>query len=259
MARSQLHVFVGKLLVLSLALLVCGVISGLGVVQAAPQKKEAERVVGPTVAILYFDYSGTDTELGFLRKGLTQMLVTDLSQSESLRIVERTDLEAVLQELKLNQSRKIDKASANRVGKLLGARYLVTGGYFEFQGRLRVDAKVIDVERGTTHGVGVLHDTAEFLTLEAELAGKIQQQLLSLEATANKGRKATRKSARRSKRRAKVKARAKVNARTVAQYGKALDALDRGNKEIAMRELAAITKEAPAFRPAAEDLKVLLR
>jgi hypothetical protein len=50
-----------------------------------------------------------------------------------------------------------------------------------------------------------------------------------------------------------------LKARTVARYGKALDALDRGKKKVAMKRLAAITTDEPGFKPAAEDLRVLLR
>src|SRR5262245_53450996 len=73
----------------------------------------------PTVAILYFDYDGKDEQMGLLRKGLAQMLISDLSSIEGITIVERDRLEAILAELKLGQSGKIDKASAAKVGKLL--------------------------------------------------------------------------------------------------------------------------------------------
>ena len=242
-----------------------GIIISLGVVVALGASAQADKTaqksatavtaVGPTVAVLYFDYSGKDDDLSFLRKGLTQMLVTDLSESKKLRLVERIDLESVLKELKLNRSNKIDKTSANRIGKLLGARYLVTGGYFEFQGRLRVDAKIIDVETGVVKGVGVHHDSANFLTLEAELAQKLHGQLLTLHKIKARTKK-------RSSRRTSSKTRSKprnVDVRTVARYGKALDAIDQGKNAIAMKELKAITSDDPYFKPAAAELKVLLR
>lgn len=177
----QLRDFLVRSLAVSVALCVVVAFAAPAQAQTASKKSAtASKTVGPTVAVLYFDYSGKDDELSFLRKGLTQMLVTDLSESKKLRLVERIDLESVLKELKLNRSNKIDKFSANQIGKLLGARYLVTGGYFEFKGRLRVDAKIIDVETGVVKGVGVHHDSANFLTLEAELAQKLHGQLLTL-------------------------------------------------------------------------------
>lgn len=252
----QLRVFLARSLALALAVAVLLVAQGQVEADTKKQKgTKAAPAVGPTLAVLYFDYSGNDEDMAFLRKGLTQMLVTDLSQSQDLRVVERIDLESILKELKLNRSNKIDKATANRIGKLLGARFLITGGYFEFKGRLRVDAKVIDVETGAVSGVGVLEDSANFMDLEAQLAKKLHRELLSLHKSNTKVR---RKSAKRRTPR-KGKARPKVKARTVARYGKALDAIDQGNKKVAMKELESITNETPYFKPAVAELKVLLR
>src|SRR5262249_7790431 len=84
----------------------------------------------PAVAILYFDYAGADADMALLKKGLAQMLISDLSAVDAVQLVERDRLEAVLAELKLGRSGAIDPATAAKVGKLLGARYQVLGGYF---------------------------------------------------------------------------------------------------------------------------------
>jgi TolB-like protein len=264
MPSLQLHVFLVRSLA-SLALLGALVLGG-GQVQAEPdtptRTKASSKVAasaGPTVAVLYFDYSGKDDELAFLRKGLTQMLVTDLSESKKLRLVERIDLESVMQELKLNRTNKIDRKSANRIGKLLGARYLVTGGYFEFLGRLRVDAKIINVETGAVKGIGVHRDSADFMLLEEELSQQLHSELLALHKIKSQTtRKAARKAARKGSAEAGKNVR-KVKARTVARYGKALDAIDQGKKKVAMKELKAITAADPYFKPAAAELRDLLR
>ncbi len=207
------------------------------------------------VAVLYFDYSGTDEDMGFLRKGLAQMLVTDLSESMELVLVERTDLEAVLKELELGTTKKIDRSSANKIGKLLGAQYLVTGGYFTFKNRMRVDAKIIDVETGVTKGIGVSKNPDNFLALESELAGKLLRGLIK----ANQSRTNT-PTGKRAKAQNLHPAKAKkLPATTVARYGRALDAIDQGDKKLALQELSAITSATPDFKPAAEDLRVLLR
>lgn len=243
----QRHVF----LVLTCLLLL--VTSGLA--EAKPNKAK-KKTTKPTVAILYFDYEGGDEELGYLRKGLTQMLVTDLSDVSSIQLVERTDLEKVLQELELNRSKKIQRSQANKIGKLLGAHYLITGSYFTFKGRMRVDAKLINVERGTTSGVGALRRADEFMQLEIELADKLREKLSTLKGkTASRTpRKGKDRHARKSNKTIKS-----VGARTVARYGKALDAIDQGDKETGRKLLAKLGEEAPHFKPAADDLKWLLR
>src|SRR4051812_39755191 len=93
-----------------------------------------------TVAVLYFDYDGKDTELAVLRKGLAQMLISDLLGTPTIRVVERDRLQEVLDELKLQATNKIEPATAVKAGKLLGARYLVLGGYFDVKQSFRADA-----------------------------------------------------------------------------------------------------------------------
>ena len=100
------------------------------------------------LAIIYFDNSGDDPSIDKLKKGLADMLITDLSNISMLNIVERDKLEAILKEQKLSNSKQFDPNTAAKVGKLLGAQIILTGGYFEMMGSLRIDARFIDVESG---------------------------------------------------------------------------------------------------------------
>ncbi len=223
----------------------------------------------PTVAVLYFDYDGSDEDMGFLRKGLTQMLVTDLVGVSEIQVVERARLEEVLAELELNRSKKIDKKSATRIGKLLGARYLVMGGYFDLKGVLRIDARVIDVETGKVlFSVGSSRKVDEFMALESHLGDELGKFLAS-EHTAGaatkrskprkRARKKPSKSAAKKVRSAGAAKPDKLHARTAARYGKALDEIDRGNEDAARRELQAIVDQEPDFGVAALDLKALAK
>ncbi|HWO18003.1 MAG TPA: CsgG/HfaB family protein [Kofleriaceae bacterium] len=114
-------------------------------VLAAASRALAAPADPPVVAVLYFDYEGADADLGPLRKGLASMLISDVSGVDAVRVVERDRLQSVFAELKLQATAKIDRASAVRAGKLLGARYLVLGTYFDVMGTLRVDMRVLEV------------------------------------------------------------------------------------------------------------------
>jgi len=128
------------------------------------------------VAVLYFDYTGKDQELEVLRKGLAQMLISDLSGTDTIRVVERDRLEDILTELKLQGSGKIDPKSAAKLGKLLGAKYLVVGGYFDLQGALRVDARIVDVETGRVlKSFGTNGKPGDFLPVEQTMATNLGQ------------------------------------------------------------------------------------
>ncbi len=138
----------------------------------------------PTVAVLYFDYSGKDEQLTVLKKGLAQMLISDLSGLDGVRIVERDRLEAVLTELALQKSGKIDPATAAKVGKLLGARYMVLGGYFDLMKTLRADARVVEVETGKViDSVGASGKPDDFLVVEEGLSSGLAK-ILTTKTTA---------------------------------------------------------------------------
>ena len=202
----------------------------------------------PTVAILYFDYTGKDDQMGMLRKGLAQMLISDLSGNASFEIVERDRLQEILEELKLNQTNQIDKGSANKIGKLLGARYMVLGGYFDLMGSLRVDARVVEVETGKViKSVGSTSKPEEFLNLQQRLSG----ELTSVLSTELKSSTAPTKD--------RPKPPKELRVSTARKYSEALDAIDKKDKETAKAKLKEVLKEQPDFSLAQIDLKSLVQ
>lgn len=210
----------------------------------------------PTVAILYFDYDGTDADLVPLRKGLAQMLITDLAGREGYKVVERARLQEVLTELNLGKTQKLDPASAVKVGKLLQAKYLVAGGYFSMLGNLRLDARVIEVETSNTlKGLGSTGKPDDFFALEQKLAADVDAVIL---AAAAKG--ASTPAPKPTPRTAIAKsAKGKVPLKAVTSLSKALDAKDDKDLEKAKSELDALVKANPDFLLARFELADLAR
>lgn len=60
------------------------------------------------------------------------VFVTELFKSGKFRVVEREQLEALMQEKNLTLSGDVDPATAVRVGKILGVNYLLTGSVTEY-------------------------------------------------------------------------------------------------------------------------------
>ena len=201
---------------------------------ARTKDKNAKRI-----AIIYFDNSGGEPSLDKLKKGLADMLITDLSNINMLAIVERDKLESILKEQKLNNSKEFDPNTASKVGKLLGAQIILTGGYFEMMGSLRLDARFIDVETGKIlKADGVDGQTSNFFKIQKQLAWKIINTLDIKLSDAEK----------------KV---IEVNEKTKALsfedanlYSQALDYFDKGDKKKAKEILIKITSSYPEFEPA---------
>jgi TolB-like protein len=98
-----------------------------------------------TLAVLYFRNRSGLEELDPLRKGLALMLTTDLSTVKDLQVVERVRLQALAEELGLGSSGIVDPGTPPRVGKLLGARWLVGGDIRGGQQKLNVQSDILEV------------------------------------------------------------------------------------------------------------------
>lgn len=98
-----------------------------------------------TLAVLYFRNRSGLEDLDPLRKGLALMLITDLSTVKDLQVVERVRLQALVEELGLGSSGIVEQGTAPRVGKLLGARWLVGGDINGGERKLRVQSDILEV------------------------------------------------------------------------------------------------------------------
>jgi TolB-like protein len=114
------------------------------------------------VAVLTFDYSGPDSSMEPLGRGITELITTDLSRSGRLTVVERARLGALLDELNLGTTAGVESASMARSGRLLGAGRVIQGGITQSStDALRVDASVVDVPQGRATGTATESDRLE--------------------------------------------------------------------------------------------------
>jgi len=81
------------------------------------------------VTVLYFRNVSKDPTFDPLQKGFTDMLINDLLKVKSIKVVERTRMQALLEELELGKTGLVDDASAPRIGRLMGAAHLVNGRF----------------------------------------------------------------------------------------------------------------------------------
>lgn len=204
------------------------------------------------MAVLYFDYEGQNSELVQMQKGFAQMLISDLVRTNTVRIVERARLEEVIAELKLSRSNRFDASTAARVGRLLGARYLMLGSYLEFAGSLRVDARVVETETALIIGAATSKGTqSDIIGIEERLVSELEPVLGQLsERKSNTGRPVGRSTP-------TSKPKSMVSMTAVAAYGRALDAMDRSDRISARSELTAALQASPGFELAAVDLSRL--
>src|SRR6266576_364507 len=104
----------------------------------------------PGIAVLPFDNSGSygqDKEnFDALQKGIAGMLISELAANPAARVVERGQIEKLLAEQSLGASGKVTPETAAKIGKLVGARYVIAGTFIDFYGDFRLDARIVNVE-----------------------------------------------------------------------------------------------------------------
>ena len=81
-----------------------------------------------SVAVLPFMNRG-DPAQATLSKGLTAMVISDLSKIPDLKVLERAKLQKLLDEMKLSDSGLVEQKSAIRAGRLMKAEKIMLGDY----------------------------------------------------------------------------------------------------------------------------------
>lgn len=139
----------------------------------------------PRIGVLRFtNHSAAAWWRGGVGTDLQDMLISELASTNSFRVLERRELDAVLDEQDLGRSGRINPRTRARVGKITGAQYLVAAtvsafeqntsggsGGISFRGislggrqdkaYIAVDLKVIDVETGEIYDSRTVEATSK--------------------------------------------------------------------------------------------------
>ncbi len=134
-----------------------------------------------TIAVLYFENNSiVDKEkLDPLKKGLADMMITEMSKIKGLKVVERQRIQSIIEELNLNETDMVDKSTTQKMGKLLGAKVMLFGGFSNlFNDKLRIDVRLVRTETGETlKAEEETGELDEFLTMLQSLVKKIASNL----------------------------------------------------------------------------------
>jgi TolB-like protein len=101
------------------------------------------------IAVLDFQLQGQGFETQDMGKIVSEWLITSFVKDGRFDVIERSLLEKILSEQKLGVSGLIDTGSVSRIGKVLGAKAIISGSVMRFQNILEVNARIIDVQDGS--------------------------------------------------------------------------------------------------------------
>ena len=110
------------------------------------EKALGKRKTQNSLVVLYFNNRSGREELTPLQKGLTVMLIRDLAEVKQIEVVERTKMQALLDEMELGTSGLMDAETAPEVGVLLRASYVAGGDILQgTTAELEISSSVFDV------------------------------------------------------------------------------------------------------------------
>lgn len=156
-----------------LAIVGAGTSLGQAVKQAAPDLANGQtaQAVYPA-AVLPFTERGVNVRQYGAQ--VADILFAELSKAPGLQLVERTELEKARRELELGLSGAVDPGTAAQVGRLTGAKLLISGSVLQSGESLYLVAKVIGTETGRVVGISVKGRARDDLAKLAEqLAAEI--------------------------------------------------------------------------------------
>ncbi len=220
----------------------------LTVVQIAASRKAAKSAIvnesklmnsepgANTVAVCYYDDLSPDKELKAFQKGLTAMVITNLSKIKSIKVLERVRVQALLEEMKLGQTGIVDPATAPKIGRLLGAETVVVGNLSK--GSINAVTTLTSALEGKAIGSSAVSlKESDFFLLPAKIVSNIADLkgiTLTQEEKDAIGVIQTR------------------NLKAFVYYGQALDALDAGDWKKAKDLYAMALREDPKFKDASD-------
>jgi TolB-like protein len=123
------------------------VLSLVPVLLGAQQRGQDTR---PGIAVLPFNNGGSygqgKEDFDALERGIAGMMISELAQNPAARVVERQEIQRLLDEQNLGAQNRVDPQTAAKIGKLVGARYVVLGTFVDFYGDFRVDVRLVNTE-----------------------------------------------------------------------------------------------------------------
>lgn len=217
-----------------------GATQGARLALAREAELTAEAADPQTVAVLPVQVVG-DSVYAPLSRGLAQMLTSDLALLQRFRLVERQRVGALLNELALSQTERVDPATAARVGRLMAAGRMVSGlATIPDERNVRLEASVVQGTGEVTGPARVQGTLRELLKIEKDLVVGLATQLGYRLSEAE---------------RQAVLENGTQNLTAFLAYSRALEAEDRGDYAAAARYYSEAVQADPSFGQARDGFQ----
>ncbi len=135
-------------------------------------------IKGSTVAIWDLDdlspSASVQSDLGMI---LSSQVIETLQKKGDYTIVEREQLLLALEELYIGTTSLADESTRLRLGKLVGARFMIFGGYHIIGDQMRLDLRMVEVDTGkimkAVHKTAAASDLSGWLDVAIDAAEEL--------------------------------------------------------------------------------------
>ena len=103
---------------------------------------------GIRIAIMEFVGVQRWPDFEYLNRAIPETITTVFAQNSDLVLIERLQIEKVAAELGMAESKYTDPDTVVRIGRLLGANYMIIGAYQKAGRKIRLTARRVKVETG---------------------------------------------------------------------------------------------------------------
>ncbi len=134
-------------------ILVGGVVAGIYLIQKRRSQGLSNVTLPETagkraVAVMFFDNRSGSADLDWLREGLADMLITDLSRSKGLTVLSRQQLHALLDRTGHQAAENIRLEEALDIANKSKATIVILGSFARLGEQIRIDAQLHDARDG---------------------------------------------------------------------------------------------------------------
>ena len=142
-----------------------------------------------SVAVMFFDNQSGSADLDWLRAGLADMLITDLSRSKNLTLLSRDQLHTLLDRASHPASERIRIEEALDIAQKSKAAIIVMGSFARLGEQIRIDAQLHDGRDGQLLAAErlVVDQPAQILTQVDLLSAKLASHLGGAEQPSSSG------------------------------------------------------------------------
>jgi len=127
------------------------VAAGLLIWQLLP-KRNAVPVLSdkPSLCVLYFENHSGDTSLDYLRVAFPELMITDLADSEYVRVLRLDEITSLLQSLNMEDAQTYSIENIQELAERGGIDHVIKGSYTKLGENFRITTTLIDAESWET-------------------------------------------------------------------------------------------------------------